>query len=148
MAFTPYYPNAPYYPGMPMPQMPTNPVQQTSQFTDTSGMIRNAQQPAVSLQGRTVGNISEVTAQDVPMNGTAALFPLSDGTAIFSRSWQPDGTVRTVEYRPVQSDQEEQPMVDLLSMQNDISNIKDMLENMQKPATKTTRRKATDEPAD
>lgn len=133
MAYQPFQPFN-YYPGMQAPQFPTMPQQQ------------HQPQQAAGIQGRTVGNISEVTAQDVPMNGTAALFPLSDGTAIFSRSWQPDGTVRTVEYRPVQSDQEEQPMVDLLSMQNDISNIKDMLENMQKP--KTTRRKATDEPAD
>lgn len=120
-----------------------NPVQQAPQ----QHISQPDQNRAVGLQGRTVANISEITAQDLPMNGTPALFPLADGSAVYSRSWQGDGTVKTIEYRPVETEQKEQPTIgiaDILSMQSDLSDIKSMLEKMNKPKT-TTRRKATDE---
>lgn len=141
-----YYTGAPQFqPNQPLmqPQSWQNPISQSVQ----QPISQPDQNRAVGLQGRTVANISEITAQDLPMNGTPALFPLADGSAVYSRSWQGDGTVKTIEYRPVETEQKEQPTIgiaDILSMQSDLSDIKSMLEKMNKPKA-TTRRKATDE---
>lgn len=51
--------------------------------------------------GRIVNDFSEITANDVPMNGNAAFFPKSDGTELQVRSWTSGGTIQTVVYRPV-----------------------------------------------
>lgn len=129
-----------YFPGQPMPQqMP---------FTDTAGQVRMQQQAQHSaLAGRTVNNLNEITAQDLPMNGTSALFPLADGSAIYSRSWRGDGSVQTVEYRPVNQEQENEQVDPIAVLQNDISEIKGMLQSLQKPRT-TRSKKVNDEPTD
>lgn len=123
-----------YFPGQQMPQ----------QMQYSPDQPRQAQQPIQGLSGRTVNNLNDITAQDLPMNGTSALFPLADGSAIYSRSWRGDGTVQTIEYRPVQQEQAE--TIDPLAvLQNDISEIKDMLQSLQKPKT-TRAKKVSDEP--
>lgn len=126
-----------YFPGQQQPFMPPQ-----QPFTDAAGQLR-AQQSA--LAGRTVNNLNEITAQDLPMNGTSALFPLADGSAIYSRSWRGDGTVQTVEYRPVQQEQETDVVDPLAILQNDISEIKELLQTLQKPKTTRTK-KVSDEP--
>lgn len=55
---------------------------------------------AVALTGRTVRSAQEATPQEVPMDGTLALFPLSDGTAIIGKRWTPEGTISEVRYVP------------------------------------------------
>ena len=55
---------------------------------------------AAPLTGRTVRSAQEVTPQEVPMDGTLALFPLADGTAIIGKRWTPEGTISEVRYVP------------------------------------------------
>lgn len=45
-----------------------------------------------ALPGRVVFSADQITPQDIPSNGTPALFPLSDGQSIIVRSLRGDGT--------------------------------------------------------
>ena len=65
------------------------------------------QQPSFTVQpqngglfGRTVNNINEVTANDVPMNAPFAIFPKSDGSEIYIKSWGANGLIQTITYKP------------------------------------------------
>ena len=41
-----------------------------------------------------------IVANDVPMDGSIAVFPLQDLSAIFAKRWNADGTICTVTYKP------------------------------------------------
>lgn len=61
--------------------------------------LQNATAGNPSLLGRTVGNSNEISASEVPMDGLG-YFPISDGSAIFVKTWLGDGSIRTIEYVP------------------------------------------------
>lgn len=97
-------PYAPYpYPWQgitPAPQY-VPPAQSTFQTASQSQQPPQQQSTgAVALTGRTVRSAKEVTPQEVPMDGTLALFPLSDGTAIIGKRWTTEGTISEVRYVP------------------------------------------------
>lgn len=58
------------------------------------------QQP-VGLAGRFVQSAEQVVANDVPMDGSVAVFPKQDMSEIYAKQWSSDGTIQTVVYRPV-----------------------------------------------
>lgn len=73
--------------------------QQNMQMNQPQFQMQTPQPPGIN--GRVVNDFSEITASDVPMNGSAAFFPKSDGAEIQVRAWSPNGTIQTVIYRPV-----------------------------------------------
>ena len=73
--------------------------QQNMQMNQPQFQMQSPQPPGIN--GRVVNDFSEITASDVPMNGSAAFFPKSDGAEIQVRAWSPNGTIQTVIYRPV-----------------------------------------------
>ena len=109
------------YPNYSVPQM-QNPYQnfnppmqnpyidrmnQLQQYQQNLQMQQPQFQPQMQtpgIIGRIVNDFSEITANDVPMNGNAAFFPKSDGTELQVRSWTPNGTIQTVVYRPIQTE--------------------------------------------
>lgn len=97
-------PYAPYpYPWQGITPAPQYAPQQTSTFQTMSQSQQPPQQQstgAAALTGRTVRSAQEVTPQEVPMDGTLALFPLADGTAIIGKRWTPEGTISEVRYVP------------------------------------------------
>ena len=54
------------------------------------------QQPSL----RTVSSADEITVQEVPTDGSIALFPLADGSAVIGKRWMPDGSISTVRFVP------------------------------------------------
>lgn len=126
---------------MPMPQ-PYQPYQPPYQPTPTRTM------PQIS--GRVVNSLDDITVQEVPTDGTVALFPSADGTCVYSKRWTPDGNISTMRFVPeVQETQPQQPSP--LDVINDrISELFDVVERIEerlpyeveakRPAT--TRRKA------
>lgn len=52
------------------------------------------------LVGRMINSVNEMTPSDVPMDGTLGVFPLQDGSAIYTKRWQSDGKIEQIEYRP------------------------------------------------
>lgn len=53
------------------------------------------------INGKIIAELSQVTANDVPMDGSVAFFPKQDLSEVYAKSWNADGTIRTVTYKPV-----------------------------------------------
>ena len=60
------------------------------------------QQMPRGINGKVVQSVEMITANDVPMDGSAAFFPMQDMSAILAKSWNADGTIRTIVYEPRQ----------------------------------------------
>lgn len=71
-------------------------VQQYQPITNQSQMPTN--QP--TLIGKIVDKDTDITVNDVPMNGQAAIFPSRDLSQIETRFWNADGTISKVVYLP------------------------------------------------
>lgn len=59
------------------------------------------QQMPVGINGKVVPSVENITANDVPMDGSVAFFPRQDMTEIYAKSWNSDGTIRTIVFKPV-----------------------------------------------
>lgn len=80
--FNPYYNNYPYQ------QMPSVQPNQPSYISP------------VTLPGAVVNDISTIGADMVPMTGKPSVFPLMDGSAVYLKMWNNQGTISTVKYIP------------------------------------------------
>ena len=58
-------------------------------------------QSQLTLNGRMINSIEEVTANEVRMDGSISVFPKNDMSEIYLKSWNADGTIKTVAYKPV-----------------------------------------------
>ena len=83
---------------LPQEQMQPQQVQQPSPM---SGMV-----------GKMVGRIEDIAPQDVPMTGAPAFFPKQDLSEIYVKSWNSNGTLDTVVFKPV-------PMTDGINPMDD-----------------------------
>ena len=61
------------------------------------------------INGRTVNDFNEITANDVPMNGGFAYFPKNDMSEIQLRRWTPQGTIETISFKPNIVEQPKEP---------------------------------------
>ena len=52
------------------------------------------------LYGRMVMSPMEITPQEVPMDGSIAMFPTSDMSCVYIKTWGSDGTIKTFRYVP------------------------------------------------
>lgn len=66
-------------------------------------MPNNYQQNQIvqGINGKIIAEMSQITANDVPMDGSVAFFPKQDLSEVYAKSWNADGTIRTVTYKPV-----------------------------------------------
>lgn len=66
-------------------------------------MPNNYQQNQIvqGINGKIISEINQITANDVPMDGSVAFFPKQDLSEVYAKSWNADGTIRTVTYKPV-----------------------------------------------
>lgn len=114
----------------PYPQMPTRMVPQIS--------------------GRIVNSLDDITVQEVPTDGTVALFPSADGSCIYSKRWTPDGNISTMRFVPEASEAQLKQPSQLDIIGNRISELFDAVEriedrlpyDVETKRTATTRRKA------
>ena len=85
--------------------------QQYQQMQQLQQPTQEIQQPQFQAQqlpqliGRPVNQVEEITANDVPMNAPYALFPKSDLSEIYLKSWTANGTIQTIAFKPVQMNQ-------------------------------------------
>ena len=78
----------------------TQQYQQNLQPVQQQSVPVQSQQP-MGITGRTVQSVEQLTANEVPMDGSLAFFPRQDMTEIYAKQWNADGTIKTVIYRPV-----------------------------------------------
>lgn len=102
------YPPFSYQPQMNPYQQQNNYQPMQSQYIPQMGQyqqnfqpqIQQIQQP-IGLVGRAVNDFSEIKADDVPMNGTPAIFVKNDMSEIEVRIWGKDGLIRPTQYKPI-----------------------------------------------
>lgn len=56
------------------------------------------------LHGRIISNPEEIKLNEIPMDGTASLFPMNDDSCIYAKAWGQDGKIQT--YRYIREDAE------------------------------------------
>lgn len=97
------------------PAMNYNPGYATYQYNPMANMQRyqqpdmqiqqqipqfQQQQQVIGINGKIVAAVENITANDVPMDGSVAFFPKQDLTEIYVKGWNADGTIRTIVYKP------------------------------------------------
>lgn len=125
--------------------------QQYPQFSQQNQFMQQpVQQQPQGIVGKIVNDFSELTANDVPMNGSAAFFPKADGSELQVRSWTANGTIQTVVYKPVQPENTTDGTniqqidfnalnEDMRALREDIKGVREMIEkSMNVPMQKTT----------
>lgn len=149
--------NSPYQNGYnPMLSPQQRLMQMEQQYPQYSQQNQFMQQPVQQqpqgIVGKIVNDFSELTANDVPMNGSAAFFPKADGSELQVRSWTANGTIQTVVYRPVQAENTAEgtniPQMDfnalnedVRALREDIKGVREMIEkSIAVPPAKTTAR--------
>ncbi len=109
----PQYPNYSQminpYQQMTYPQFNSPYMERTNYMQQYQQNLQPVQQQSVPVQsqqtmgiaGRTVQSVEQITANEVPMDGSLAFFPRQDMAEIYAKQWNADGTIKTVIYRPV-----------------------------------------------
>lgn len=127
--------NTPVYPGQ---QYNTN-----YQQPITNMPMNN--QPSYGLNGRCVQSADNITFQDIPNNGSYALFPREDMTEIYARALNGDGSVDKRVYRLVNDNTAEQSQDtsiqaisadDLVPIMQCLGDISTRMEKLEKSLTK------------
>lgn len=102
-------------------------LQQYQQSLQQPQFQPQAQAPGII--GRIVNDFSEITANDVPMNGNAAFFLKADGSELQVRSWSSNGTIQTVVYKPVfeqnGADGTNTPQMDFNALNEDVRALRE-----------------------
>lgn len=80
---------------------------QNQQITENSVRQALAQliapQKQSQLNGRIIQHPNDILPSEVPMDGSISVFPLSDWSAIVTKSWDRDGNLNPVVYIPYQA---------------------------------------------
>lgn len=114
------------------------------------------QQQRNGINGRFVGRVEDVTANEVAMDGSVSLFPTNDLSVIYAKSWNSDGTIKTIAYKPIldelepkantYADEVEKLKIDLSNNLTGIYEKLSEIENkLEKPKATTRAKKDGDE---
>ena len=110
MAYTPQMYNP--WTTRPQSQAQPMPVEQPQQ-------VQQVMQPQVKpLTGKVVQTLEAITANDVPMDGTAAFFPKQDLSEIYVKGWNADGTIKTIVYKPYTDPKDNQTVNSMANTEN------------------------------
>ena len=85
-----------------------NPMANIQRFQSQEQIQPQIQQPMPQqipgINGRIVQAVETINPNEVPMDGSVAFFPKQDLTEIYAKSWNADGTIRTLTFKPVLND--------------------------------------------
>lgn len=75
-------------------------VQMPSNMMGNQGLQNRAQQPIRPsyIPGKMINSLQDIVPQEVPMDGSAAVFPSSDLSCIYVKAWGSDGLIKTFKY--------------------------------------------------
>lgn len=89
--------NMPYQ----QPMMNYTPNYGTYQYNPMASYQRYQQpEPTQGISGRVVQTVETINPNEVPMDGSVAFFPKQDLTEIYAKSWNADGTICTLTFKP------------------------------------------------
>lgn len=97
------YGTATGFPGQPYQNIPNA----VPNFQPQPPIQQQPQRPVIS--GRTVASEGEIRPNEIPMDGSISLFPLSDYSAVFAKQWKADGLIHTVKFIPAPSEPAPEP---------------------------------------
>lgn len=83
------------------------------------------------ISGRVVNSLDDITVQEVPTDGTVALFPSADGSCVYSKRWTPDGNIATMRFVPEASEAQPKQPSKLDIIDNRISDLFDAVERIE-----------------
>ncbi len=78
---------------------PATPAVQTQNMGQINSPFQKYSMPGIN--GRVVNDFNEIIADDVPTNGTYAVFVKNDMSEIQARTWAADGKIVSVAFKPV-----------------------------------------------
>ena len=97
-------------------------LQQPLVPTSMSGANQQAMsQQIAGINGRIVQAVETINPNEVPMDGSVAFFPKQDLTEIYAKSWNADGTIRTLTFKPVLNDKTDVLSGDTEKLEFDLS---------------------------
>lgn len=70
------------------------------------------QQSQPGFFGKMIQSPNDIMPGDIPMNGSPCFFPMQDGSAIFMKAWNADGTISTMRFLPEQAAPKEPTQMD------------------------------------
>lgn len=83
------------------------------------------------ISGRVANSLDDITVQEVPTDGTVALFPSADGKCIYSKRWTPDGNISTMRFVPEASEAQPKQPSQLDIIDNRISELFGVVERIE-----------------
>lgn len=122
---TPFYGSQQYAPTVQYPQIqPTYPP-----YATVPAIVQTPSptQKTTGIFGRFVNSASEITPNEISMDGSYSIFPLNDMSKILVKSWNTDGTISTLEFSPVGKSEK----VDIKDEDDRISMILDKLSKLE-----------------
>ena len=103
--------------------IPQRPMQQVQPMESTQFI---ANKPVVAV--KQVDSIDVVKASEIPFNFDVNYFSLADGSAIFTKQYQQDGTCKIVTYKPVFN--EDKPQNKFVTI-DEIDNLKEQIKKLE-----------------
>lgn len=97
------------------PMMNNNYMSMQNPYADRLNFLQNYQQSlqqpmqmnqqpipqqTVGINGRVVQSVENINANEVPMDGSMAFFPKQDLSEIYVKSWNANGRIKTIVYKP------------------------------------------------
>lgn len=137
----PQYPNINSFGSMPV---------NNSMYNQNVPMQQNYMQQS-QMFGRIVNSQDVINANEVPMDGSVAVFPKNDYSEIYLKSWNRNGSIDTVIYKPVNIEENNISVskVTLDSLNEDIISFKkevlERFDNLEKPSSNRQNNKKVEE---
>ena len=99
-----------------------NPMANIQRFQSQEQIQPQIQQPMpqqiAGINGRIVQTVENINANEVPMDGSMAFFPKQDLTEIYAKSWNTDGTIKTIVYKPYTDPKDNQAVNSMANTEN------------------------------
>lgn len=117
----------------PTPYQPTNNWESQPYTNASQSPVANWNRPVFlppsSVPGRVVNHPQEIRPNEVPMDGTVAMFPLSDYSCIYLKAWGADGNIQTLRFIPEPVQQEQTGPTEFEQLMARLNSIEEKLQN-------------------
>ena len=82
------------------------------------------------LNGMMVPSMESIAANDVPMDGTISVFPKQDLSEIYIKKWEPNGTIKTIIYKPLKEETLSARSTDDISIADTLASLENRINEL------------------